>query len=918
MLTLGTRFINEKENENASLDEIKSGLYTYLDAFYALYSGDSIKSYAVVDGELLSNDDVIVSAIGATDYMESDWYQGAIAADTAIYVTDAHENMLTGETNVTLAKKARDSDSVLAFDIFFGDYHSGSDLLDLPEDATYCLCDGQGRVLYYETNVYEADEDIQNFTDGILEKADAGGNQEYVGRYLDGNGVRRTAYVSRLDNGWKIILTIPQKNAVQGMRRFYILTVLIFVFGTLFLTSIAVFEYRQEKNRRKLSRTNQMYQHAMISTMQVYREICYLDLIKGTFQTIYPEDTGRPREGTYTEGMEGLLEKGILSSEESEKLAEAMKLKNLRRSLAENDYQEFRCEHRDAQGTVEACLLTVNVSDKKDGIPSSATLAIRSIENVLKQEEEQRELLTLTVQQAESANHAKSDFLSNMSHDIRTPLNAILGMTTVAAMHIDEKERVLDALNKITISGRHLLGLINSVLDMSKIESGKMVLTEEEFNLSDIIENFMALFQVQVKEKKLDMEVHVASIEHEDVIGDDQRLQQIFVNIMGNAVKFTPEGGRITLDISEKPSNVAGMGCYEFIFEDTGIGMEKDFIDKIFSPFSRAADSRTAHIEGTGLGMSIAVSIARLMGGDIHVESELGKGSRFTVNVYLKINHVTKEELERLADLPVLVVDDEEAACISACDILNSLDMKAEYVLSGDAALEKIGKAHEEQDDYEVVILDWKMPEKDGVTTAREIRQLVGDDVPIIVLSAYDWADIEQEALLAGVNAFVEKPLFKSRLTHVLKEVLGMEKSDAGQSDVETLKKHDYTGKKILLVEDNELNVEVATEILELSGLSVDTAENGREAVDKVLGSTAGHYSLIFMDVHMPVMDGYEATRLIRGSGREDLMEIPIVAMTADAFAEDVKKAMEAGMNGHIAKPIDMTKLEQVLGKWLA
>jgi signal transduction histidine kinase/DNA-binding response OmpR family regulator len=566
---------------------------------------------------------------------------------------------------------------------------------------------------------------------------------------------------------------------------------------------------------------------------------------------------------------------------------------------------------------VEECLLTINAADKKDGVPTSATLAIRSIENALRQEEQERELLTLSVQRAESANHAKSDFLSNMSHDIRTPLNAILGMTTVAAMHIDEKERVLDALNKITISGRHLLGLINSVLDMSKIESGKMVLTEDEFNLSDIIENFMALFQVQVKEKKLNMEVRVASLEHEDVVGDDQRLQQIFVNIMGNAVKFTPEGGSLTLDIREKPSSVAEMGCYEFVFADTGIGMEKDFIDKIFAPFSRASNSKTNRIEGTGLGMSIAVSIARMMGGDIQVESELGKGSKFTVTVYLKINHVTKEELERLVDLPVLVVDDEEAACVSACDILNSLDMKAEYVTDGDTAVERVDEAHKSGEDFEVVIIDWKMPGKDGLATTKEIRERVGDDVPIIVLSAYDWADIEQEALLAGVNAFVEKPLFKSRLTHVLKEVLGMENRRPGHNEVDVLKKRDYTGKRLLLVEDNELNVEVACEILELAGLSVDTAGNGREAVDKVLASPAGYYSLIFMDVHMPVMDGYEATELIRGSDRQDLKEIPIVAMTADAFAEDVKKAMEAGMNGHIAKPIDMAKLDQVLGKWL-
>jgi CheY-like chemotaxis protein len=421
------------------------------------------------------------------------------------------------------------------------------------------------------------------------------------------------------------------------------------------------------------------------------------------------------------------------------------------------------------------------------------------------------------------------------------------------------------------------------------------------------------LFQGQLADKNLELKVSLGSLFHEDVIGDEQRLQQIFINIMGNAVKFTPEGGRITIHIQEKKSNIPGWGSYEFVFQDTGIGMEKEFIDKIFEPFARAADSRISRIEGTGLGMSIAINVARMMGGDIQVESELGKGSRFTVSVYLQANQEETENLEILAGHKVLVVDDDEMSCESACDILNSLDMQVEYVLNGESAVERVSLAHEGKKDFAVVILDWQMPGKDGVETTREIRAAVGEEVPIVILSAYDWADIEQEATAAGVNAFIEKPLFKSRLTRVLKSVLQGGNLRERERNLDSIRCHKDAGRRVLLVEDNELNVEVATELLGLAGLMVDTAGNGQKAVERVKETQPGYYDLIFMDIQMPVMNGYEATRAIRKLDRPDLKEIPIVAMTADAFAEDVNRAQEAGMNGHMAKPVDLAKLEKVL-----
>lgn len=427
----------------------------------------------------------------------------------------------------------------------------------------------------------------------------------------------------------------------------------------------------------------------------------------------------------------------------------------------------------------------------------------------------------------------------------------------------------------------------------------------------------MAIFHSQIEAKNLDLSVNILKMEHENVAGDEQRLQQIFMNIMGNAIKFTPEGGKITVNIKEMPSDIPGTGCYEFTFEDTGIGMEQDYIETIFDPFSRASNSSSSKIEGTGLGLTIAVNIARMMNGDIKVESVLGKGSKFTVTVQLKINALTPTDIDNFAALSVLVVDDEEFACESACETLRSLNIDAEYVLDGDRAVKRITEAKDTEKDFSVVILDWKMPKKDGIETAKDIRRTVGDDIPIIILSAYDWSHIGKDAMDAGVNAFIEKPLFKSRLTQTLKSVLGDNDKKKEATAIESFQQQDFSGNRVLLVEDVELNIEVATEILNIVGIRVEQAMNGQLAVNKVMEHEAGYFDLIFMDIQMPVMDGYEAAKQIRSADRDDLKKIPIVAMTADAFADDVRKSREAGMNDHIAKPIDVQKLMHILQKWI-
>jgi signal transduction histidine kinase/DNA-binding response OmpR family regulator len=669
----------------------------------------------------------------------------------------------------------------------------------------------------------------------------------------------------------------------------------------------------------------QQKQDLMLALSREFGNVYGVDLDADTFETYRLDSYISMMVQSVMEASGRRYSQSILAYVEScvyekdrQMVEEALTVENIRKQLAEREF--FVCTYRTNRGKnyiyYQVKCVRLGPADKI----SNVIIGFRDVDEAVRKEMEQKRMLADALAQAESANHAKSNFLSNMSHDIRTPLNAILGMTAIAAMNIDDKERVMDALNKITISGKHLLGLINSILDMSKIESGKISLSEEEFELSETIEQLMALFHAQLLAKNLELKINVTQIEHEHVIGDSQRLSQILINIMGNAVKFTPEGGKISIYIREKKQLVSGRGCYEFIFEDTGIGMEKEFIDKIFEPFARASDSRIIGIEGTGLGMPISVNIARMMGGDIQVESMPGKGSKFTVTVYLKVNHVTEDDIEELAKLPVLVVDDDEVACVSACEILDSLEMQAEYVLSGEEAIERVKKAHVEEADFSLIILDWKMPGKDGIETAKEIRKLIGEDIPIIILSAYDWCEIEQEAALVGINAFIEKPLFKSRLVQVLKDVLGIRREAAikqTKSALESYEKCNYQGKRILLVEDNDLNSEVAKELLEIIGFEVDLSTNGAEAVKLVADKPDDYYDLIFMDIQMPIMNGYEAAKAIRSMEGRDSETLPIIAMTADAFAEDVKKAESAGMNGHMSKPLDLATLEKILREWI-
>ena len=525
--------------------------------------------------------------------------------------------------------------------------------------------------------------------------------------------------------------------------------------------------------------------------------------------------------------------------------------------------------------------------------------------------------LQVAVEKAESANRAKSTFLSNMSHDIRTPMNAIIGFTTLALSNIDDTDRVKDYLGKTLASSNHLLSLINDVLDMSRIESGKIHLEEVEVNLSDVLHDLKTIVSGQIFAKQLELYMDVMDVTDEDVYCDKTRLNQILLNLLSNAIKFTPAGGTVSVRVRQLAGKVRGCGQYEFRIKDNGIGMSQEFAQKIFEPFERERTSTVSGIQGTGLGMAITKNIVDMMGGTIEVQTAQGKGTEFTVCVPMRAQTEQRpvEKITELEGLKALVVDDDFNTCDSVTKMLVKVGMRAEWTLSGKEAVLRARQSIEMSDVYHAYIIDWRLPDMNGIEVTRQIRSL-HDDTPIIILTAYDWSDIEVEAKAAGVTAFCAKPMFMSDLRETLMSALGQKSADAVQGLLPE-KNADFKGKHILLVEDNALNREIAQEILREYGFLVDSAENGAVAVEKVSTAAPGSYDLVLMDVQMPIMDGYTATRKIRALDDPARAKLPILAMTANAFDEDRRNALESGMNGFLSKPIVIDDLMQELHKIL-
>ena len=549
-----------------------------------------------------------------------------------------------------------------------------------------------------------------------------------------------------------------------------------------------------------------------------------------------------------------------------------------------------------------------------DGNVTAVLVATRDATAEKQTEKKQQDALRSALAAAEHANKAKTVFLNSMSHDIRTPMNAILGFTALATTHLDNAELVKEYLQKISVSGQHLLSLINDVLDMSRIESGTIKLDNAPVHLPDVLHDLRTIIQGNISAKQLDLYIDTQDIRHEDIITDKLRLNQILLNIVGNAVKFTPAGGTINIRVREKPCPRSGCTTFVFSVKDNGIGMSPEFQQHVFDSFAREQTATRSGIQGTGLGMAITKNIVDMMGGTITLQSEQGKGSEFTVTLDCKVSETTakSQPIPELRGARALVVDDDAQTCMSVSRMLRDIEMAADWTTSGKEAILRAQEAHEQGRDFKVYIIDWLMPDMNGIETVRRIRKVIEPGTPIIILTAYDWSDIEQEAREAGVTAFVAKPLFMSELRAVLTH------TQTEPQPMQMPKHTGYAGKKVLLVEDNELNREIATAILEQAGLQVDSVEDGTDAVARMNTAAEDQYDLILMDIQMPRMDGYTATRKIRAMDNPKKASIPIVAMTANAFDEDRKKAFAAGMNAHVAKPIDMAVLSHTLDEIFA
>ncbi|MDE5861904.1 MAG: response regulator [Ruminococcus sp.] len=597
--------------------------------------------------------------------------------------------------------------------------------------------------------------------------------------------------------------------------------------------------------------------------------------------------------------------------EDREYLTEALSLEKVRQQLSENT--KYNGSYRiQVDGEEHHFQYTyVKVKDSSEENNCFILAGFRNIDDMIQREQEQNEILSEALAQAQYANNAKTTFLNNMSHDIRTPMNAIIGFTSLAVTHIDNKQQVQDYLGKILTSSNHLLSLINDVLDMSRIESGKVKIEEKEVSLPDIMHDLKTIVQADVKSKQLEFYIDTLDVTNEMIICDKLRLNQVLLNILSNAMKYTKPGGMVSVRVIQTAKEQDNYASYEFRVKDTGIGMSPEFLKHVFEPFEREQTATVSGIQGTGLGLAITKNIVDMMGGTILVESEEGKGSEFIVKLRFRVAETSEnsQKIEHLADLRALVVDDDVNTCVSVSKMLSAIGMHPDWTTLGKEALIRTQFAIEQNEPYSAYIIDWLMPDTNGIELVRRIRKVIGDIAPIIILTAYDWADIEEEAREAGVTAFCSKPIFFSELREVLARPY--ENNDAPEeTDTEEIR---FDGMKILLVEDNELNQEIAMAILENVGFIIDTADDGTVAVDMIKNKPADAYDLILMDIQMPIMNGYEATKIIRELDDKTKADIPIVAMTANAFDEDRQEAINAGMNGHIAKPINIDMLMETL-----
>ena len=674
-------------------------------------------------------------------------------------------------------------------------------------------------------------------------------------------------------------------------------------------------------DRKLQEEENERQQMELVQALSIdYKVVCFFDLETGIGKPLRVEEVSQQfkenfaGELSFEESMEFYIQKYVCE-EDREMVRQAASREEIEKGLSEGKqyHVNFRTQKK---GQLEYYQMKIVRAGVRIGL-GSIVLGIRSVDKEIRNEMEQRSNLKDALMQANRASKAKSVFLSNMSHDIRTPMNAIVGFTSLAMKHIDNRERMEEYLKKIMTSGNHLLSLINDVLDMSRIESGKIRLDEKACSLPEILHSICNIVQADVHAKQLELHIDTLDIRNEDIYCDKLRLNQVLLNLLGNAVKYTGAGGAINMRITEKAGAPDGFAQYEFSIKDNGVGMSDEFVEHIFEPFEREKNSTTSGIQGTGLGMAITKNIVDMMNGTIEVESELGVGSTLTVSFVFRIRKEEKEEqaIPELKNCRALVVDDDFNTCDSVSYMLGQIGLRAEWTLSGKEAVLRTKQASMRKDGYLVYIIDWLLPDMNGIEVTRRVRQVMGDNVPVIVLTAYDWSEIEEEAKEAGVTAFCSKPLFMSELRKCLRTVIGAEEQVEEEKEGREVQ---FKAGRILLAEDNELNQEIAVEILGGAGFTTEVAENGKVALEMLQRSDPGYYQLVLMDVQMPVMSGYEAVREIRQLENQRLAGIPVIAMTANAFEEDKQEALRNGMDGHIAKPINIELLFTTLNKVLS
>ena len=908
----------EKRSLEVQVNAIESMDSSNIDTINFLLNGFDSKEYSTT------------LIVGATNYPAQNSYYGVLpdASDKQINIVPPFISDNSGKRVIALTKTMTFQDGITGFfvrEIPVNDLNDAFTVSFFQNRGHSYMIDEKGDILFRSVTtsgnktssnlftIFENETGNEQSAINDVKELVANGSSGWT--FFKYNGQDKLYYFSPIDSTpWFLVSVVAEEIINEQthniLNQTFILSGIIF-FGFLFLIGMLIIRERQ--NLKLLEQENILEKQMIIaSNSEVKTIVMSVDPESDSYKVISRiehEGYEFAHASTFSELIASFSE--LVDEEFRDEYKACFGISNLKEMASREqkyEYREFSIHINGEKHWIAAESVMVNTKNSTRNFVYSS----RMIDAAKKEEEDRRKALQDALDMAEQATKAKSVFLSNMSHDIRTPMNAIIGFATLASANTGNEEKIKDYLSKILSSSNHLLSLINDVLDMSRIESGKINLEEQEANLSDIFHDIKTIINGQIYAKQLELYMDIMDVTDEDVFCDKTRLNQVLLNLLSNAIKFTPAGGAVSVRIAQLTGASKGKGLYEIRVKDTGIGMSKEFAEKIFKPFERERTSTVSRIQGTGLGMAISKNIIDMMGGTIEVHTEKGKGTEFVIRLTLRLQSERRnvEKIAELEDLKALVVDDDYNTCDSVTKMLGQVGMRSEWTLSGKEAVLRARNSFERGDAFHAYIIDWRLPDMNGIEVTRQIRAL-GDDTPIIILTAYDWSDIEDEARAAGVTAFCSKPMFMSDLRDSLLNALGHQQKAEENVLPVTEETENFRGKHILLVEDNELNREIAYEILGEYGFIVDTAENGKEAVEKISASNPNDYDLVLMDIQMPVMDGHEATRQIRALADSELANVPVVAMTANAFDEDRRAAEESGMNGFISKPINM---EEVIG----